>query len=90
MSAIALVGKSTAGAVIVGPGSSTVFADGSPISLNGDRVQNHSPSDSPHGRSPTVISSTGGVFVEGKPVVRVGDRATCGHSVSGGGSVSAG
>lgn len=90
MSAIALVGKSTAGGVILGPGSSTVFADGSPISLNGDKVQPHSPSKTPHAGSPSVISSTSGVYVEGKPVVRIGDKATCGHSVSGGGSVSAG
>lgn len=91
MSSIALVGQSTAGGSITGPGASTVFVNGKPVSLNGDKVQPHSPSKSPHSGSPSVIASIGNVFVEGKPVVRNGDSATCGHSVSNGSSnVSAG
>lgn len=83
---IALVGVSSAGGTITGPGSSTVFLDGKPISLNGDKVMPHSPSKTPHSGSPTVIASTSSVFIEGKQVVRTGDSATCGHSVSSGSS----
>lgn len=75
----AKVGVSLAGGIISGPGCSTVFVEGAPLSLVGDSI-------SPHGITPHDLSiiTTGSLLViaEGLPVVRVGDFASCGHAVS--------
>ena len=81
MSAAAIVGKSVAGGVIIGPGAPTVLVNGSPVSTLGDAVTPHG--DPPHS-SATIIKSSTTVFAQGKGIVRVGDKASCGHSVASG------
>lgn len=83
MPAVARVGVDSAGGVITGPGESSVLVNGSPISLIGDSVASHG--DSPHS-SATIVSGSSTVKAGGVGVVRVGDSASCGHTVSGGSS----
>ena len=87
MPAISRVGSNQAGGVIVGPGASTVIAEGARVSLKGDKVAAHG--RPPH-TSPTMVGSSGTVFAQGKPVVRAGDAATCGHAANGASTVFAG
>ena len=78
MSAAAIIGKSVAGGVIIGPGAPTVLVNGSAVSTLGDTVTPHG--DPPHS-SATIISSSKTVLAQGIGIVRVGDKASCGHSV---------
>ena len=55
-----VVGASTAGALITGPGNPRVLITGLPISLAGDSIVSHG--DSPH-RSAKTTSSVTKVFV---------------------------
>ena len=87
MPAVARVGVDSAGGVITGPGESTVLVNGSPVSLIGDAVASHG--TSPHD-SATIVSGSSTVRAGGVGVVRVGDSASCGDTVSGGsGNVNA-
>lgn len=72
---------------ILGPGSPTVFCEGQAVSLKGDNVQPHG--KPPHS-SPVMVGSSSTVFATGKPVVRAGDAATCGHNADGANSTFAG
>jgi uncharacterized Zn-binding protein involved in type VI secretion len=87
MPAITRVGSNQAGGVIVGPGASTVKAEGARVCLKGDNIAAHG--KPPHA-APTMVGASGTVFAEGKPVVRAGDSATCGHSANGASTVFAG
>lgn len=73
------VNGSIAGGAIVSSATKT-RANSNLIALHGDSV-------APHGAglhaAAVVIASTTKVFVEGKAVVRDGDLATCGDTVSG-------
>ena len=81
MPQIGLVGRSLVGpGTDIGPGAATVFAEGTPVSLVGDRV-------TPHGKpphtSPVIVNGSGTVFAEGKPVVVQGlSKASCAHAVN--------
>jgi len=82
MPAVARVGVETVGGgLITGPGAPSVKTNGSTTSVLGDSV-------APHGSGPhaaaTIITASGTVNAEGKGVVRVGDLASCGHTVVGG------
>lgn len=90
MSGATRVGADSAGATITGPGVSSVKVNGSSISVIGDNVTPHSPIDTPHMASPVMVSASATVFAGGKPVVRAGDSASCGHSSSGSGNVNIG
>lgn len=64
-------------------GASTVLANGRPIVYPGTRVSPHPCCGAKGCGKHCSASTTGGsgtVFVEGKPVIRVGDSDTCGHS----------
>ena len=80
MPQIGLVGRSLVGpGTDIGPGAATVFAEGTPVSLVGDRV-------TPHGKpphtSPVIVNGSGTVFSEGRPVVVQSlSKATCAHPV---------
>lgn len=87
MPAITRVGVNQAGGVIVGPGAGTVKAEGARVSLKGDNVAAHG--KPPHA-APTMVGSSSTVFADGKPVVRAGDAASCGHSANGASTVFAG
>jgi len=80
MPGISRVNVDTAGGTITGPGASTVFVNGSKVSLLGDSVAPHG--DSPHNNA-TMVESSNSVTAEGKGVVRQGDSASCGHTATG-------
>ncbi len=65
-------------APIIGPGAPTVFAESLVVSTLGDLVVPHG--ESPHAKA-TIIEGSTSVFAMGKPVVRMGDKATCGDVV---------
>jgi len=87
MPAVTRVSADRAQGAILGPGSSTVFTEGQRTSLLGDRVAPHG--KAPHS-SPTMVESSSTVFATGKPVVRAGDSASCGHPATGASTVFAG
>ena len=80
MPGISRVNVDTAGGTITGPGASTVFVNGSKVSLLGDSVAPHG--DSPHSNA-TMVESSSTVFASGIGVVRQGDAASCGHTATG-------
>ena len=77
MPAVTRVSANSASGTITGPGAPTVFCEGNKVSLLNDKV-------APHGKPPhssaTIVGASGTVFANGKPVVRAGDPANCGHS----------
>lgn len=81
MPQLGLVGRSLVGPGIdLGPGALSVIAEGSPVSVVGDLV---SPHGAPPHTAPTIISGSGTVFAEGKPVVVQGlSKASCAHPVN--------
>ena len=81
MPGVSRVGTDSAGGLITGPGSSTVFVNGDKVSLIGDSVASHSPGGIHN--SATMIEGSTNVFASGTGVVRAGDAATCGHTASG-------
>lgn len=80
MGIVSLVGKDSAGAVIVGPGASSWTWNGSPISLLGDMVTGHG--EPPH-NAPAIVTASPWMFIDGTPVTRVGSVASCGHGATG-------
>jgi len=83
MPAVARVGTDLAGGVIAGAGEPSVKVNGSTISVIGDNVN-------PHGAGPhaaaTITAGSSTVLAGGVGVVRSGDSASCGHTVSSGSS----
>lgn len=71
----------------INPGSGDVFVNEKSAVVVGTSVKAHG--SSPHG-SATMVAGSGTVFVNGKPLVRAGDRASCGHTAAGSSNVSAG
>jgi uncharacterized Zn-binding protein involved in type VI secretion len=51
-----------------------------PVARLGDQITPHG--DSPHD-SAVLIEASSTVFAEGIPVCRLGDAASCGHTISG-------
>ena len=90
MAGASRVGTDSAGGLITGPGCSSVRVNGKTISVKGDSVTPHNPKDTPHKASPVMAGSSSTVFAGGRPVVRAGDSASCGHSASGSGNVNIG
>lgn len=87
MPGVARVGQDTAGGVLLNGGNSTVFVNGSPGAVLGTQVSGHG--DAPHS-GPSMITASSTVFFNGIPVCRQGDAASCGHTSTGSGNVSAG
>ena len=78
--AVARVGvDNVGGGLILGPGAPTIKVNGSTVSVLGDAVASHG--SGPHAAA-TIITASGSVNAEGKAVVRVGDLASCGHTVA--------
>lgn len=77
----ARVGVDAVGGVIVGPGSPNTYVNGIPWALMGDAV-------APHGKGrhagPTLMTGSSNVYANGIRVCRLGDLATCGHTISSG------
>ena len=66
--------------IILGPGASTVFAEGAPVSLVGDKV-------APHGKpphtAPTIVNGSVTVLAQFRPITVLGiSKATCMHPAS--------
>ena len=87
MPGIARVGTDSAGGTITGGGQSTVYVNGALAAVLGDAV-------APHGVGLHAVAvmaqASGSVFPGGIPVCRAGDAASCGHTATGSGDVSAG
>ena len=87
MPAVTRVSANQAGSTIVGPGASTVYCEGNNVSLISDNI-------APHGKPPhakaKIVGASSTVFANGKPVVRAGDPASCGHSANGASTTFAG
>lgn len=86
--AIARINKDICGGkLITPPNQSTVFCNNYPIAILGQAVNPHYPCGQPGGTphcNATIIISSKTVFINNKGVVRKGDSASCGHSVSSG------
>ena len=89
MPGIARVGMDSAGGTIVGNLAPTVKVNGAPIAVVGAAVAGHAPGVPPH-IAATMAVGSGSVFAHGLPVCRAGDVASCGHSATGSGNVTAG
>jgi len=77
-----------AGGLIVG-GSATVFIDGFPVSLQGDRIIPHDPKplEPPHSNA-IMINGSSRFIVDGIPVcVEAMSKGTCGHLATSSSSV---
>jgi len=70
--------NSTPPGTIVKVTQNTVFVNGLPLSVDGSLVSGH-PGGKPHSDNPKTANGSNTVFVDGKPVNRVGDADTCGH-----------
>jgi uncharacterized Zn-binding protein involved in type VI secretion len=71
------------GATIVATAVRT-FCNGIAIARDGDAVTPHPPGGASHNNATVQASGSQTVYVEGIPVVAVGDSATCGHVVTSG------
>lgn len=80
MPGVARVKVDSAGGLINGPGSDTVFVNNANVSLIGDAVASHG--TTPHNNA-TMAEGSATVFASGIGVVRAGDAATCGHTATG-------
>lgn len=85
MSGISLVGVHAAGGVITGPGASNFTIDGKPVSLLGDGVAGHG--TGAHA-GPKMAEGSAWMTWNGIPVVRAGNKASCGDSANGHGTWS--
>lgn len=77
---VSLVGQSQAGGVITGPGKPTWTIMGLPISLLNDDVAGHG--TGAHA-GPKMVEGSGWFSIGGIPVVRTGNKASCGHEANG-------
>lgn len=87
MGGVARVGVDTAGGVVLPGPNATVMVNGLPAAVVGCPVAPHG--DPPHSTA-FLVTGSGSVFVGGLPLVRAGDRASCGHVVTGSGDVLVG
>ena len=67
-----------AGGIMYAWGANTVFVNGMPLSLRGALVMGHG--EHAHA-GPHIMIGSNTVFANNRPVCRMGDSATCGHTV---------
>jgi uncharacterized Zn-binding protein involved in type VI secretion len=79
MAQLSRVGDQCSGGGKIVNGAGTVFANGIAVGLHVSSITSHD--DGPH-RNASTTSGSPTVFVEGKPVLRVGSSISCGHSVT--------
>jgi len=84
---VARIGIDTAGGTQLPFVNSTVRANGALIQVLGGPVAGHG--DSPH-NSPRMVTSSATVRINGIPVCRLSDKASCGHVSTGSADVRAG
>ena len=84
MPGIARVGVDTAGGTIVGRLNEQMTIDGEWVSVVGDPVAGHPPCPLvPSHCAPTMAAGSTMWSIDGRPVCRAGDPATCGHVATG-------
>lgn len=88
MPGVSRVGVDLAGGMIVGNLAPTVFANGSPVAVQGAAVESHPPVP-PHTGAPSMVGHSGTVYANGIGTCRQGDAASCGHAATGSGDVFA-
>lgn len=79
MAKVGITGVDMAGGVVL-PTSTHVKVNGRPVALHDDMVAPHG--SPPHSPSPKLVASRN-IKVNGIPVAITGDKATCGHTLSG-------
>ena len=80
MAQLSRVGDTNIFGGMITQGASTVIANGKKVGLHPSLITPHFPFKKLH----LLAFTTGGsptVFAEGKPVLKVGSSATCGHSI---------
>ena len=81
MSGICRVGVDSAGGIILGVNQNgTVFANGSLVSVDKDRVQGQGVGEH---AGPVMVANSKNVFINGIAVCKETNQATCGHPASG-------
>ena len=91
MPGIARVGDDTAGGAQQGGGNSHVYVESALAVVRGDAVAGHPPCPTvPVHCSPTMAGASSTVFIDGTPICRAGDAASCGHASTGSSTVAAG
>ena len=81
MSGICRVGVDSAGGIILGVNQNgTVFANGSLVSVDKDRVQGHGVGEH---EGTVMVANSKNVFINGIAVCKETNQATCGHPASG-------
>lgn len=69
--------KNSAGGKVIS-GDNTVFLNGKPVAIDGSPVTNHPPGKGPH-ISARCRATEQTIYVNGKRIIFVGDKDTCGH-----------
>lgn len=87
MPGVSRVNEDTAGGKITENLAPTVFVNNKPIAVVGAHVQGHG--NAPH-NNPTMVGHSGSVYANNKQICREGDKASCGHTATGSGTVIAG
>lgn len=82
MPGISVKNLDSAGAPLIGGQNTTWKVDGQPIQLLGDAVTPHVP-PGPHLSGPKMVEGSGWFKLNGIPVVRAGNKASCGHAATG-------
>lgn len=84
MPGIARVGLDSAGGAHLGGGQSWVYTDGALDVVRGDAVASHAPCpDVPTHCAATMTGASAWDYIDGVPVCRAGDAASCGHASTG-------
>ena len=84
MPGVSLVGVDTAGGVITGRRQSRVTVNGHTVAVMGDDVASHAPCPAPASHCAAVmVQGSSRVTIDGIPIVRAGDAASCGHTATG-------
>lgn len=86
MSGVARMGIDVAGGEAI-TGSPNVIVNGAGAVRLGDIISSHG--DNPHDNA-VMVTASSTVFVNGIPLCRQGDVATCGHAISGSSNVNSG
>lgn len=77
---IAVKSLDSAGGMQLAGGQSEWTVEGQPIVLQGDAVMGHG---LPPHAGPTMAEGSAWMTINGVPVVRAGNKATCGHASTG-------
>ena len=80
MAKVSIIGVSTAGGVINGPGITGWETPDGVIAAVGDSVQGHG--KAPH-NAPVMVEGSAWLTIDGIPVVVEGCAASCGHTATG-------